>query len=83
MINENGRVLRADDDDMTCNGPGQLVMYGNRKMGKYGMARQQDNTVLLLSSHNRTLFLSLSAHWYVSAKVIIYRNLPAEYKITS
>ena len=40
MINENGRVLRADDDDMTCNGPGQLVMYGNRKMGKYGMARQ-------------------------------------------
>ena len=40
MINEAERVLRADDDDMTCSGPGQLVMYGNRKMGKYGMARQ-------------------------------------------
>lgn len=38
MMNEKESVLRADDDGMTCNRPGQLVMYGNRKIGKY-MAR--------------------------------------------
>ncbi len=48
MMNEEEkpeRVLRADDDGMTCNRPGQLVMYGNRKMGKYGQTQPSGHTI--------------------------------------